>query len=208
MTDLASVHPARKYLPMVAVGSTIFAADQISKAWAHGDWGFAGLERCALMAERPTVGFCLAFNEGMAFSMGWGAGAFISIVVLAVVVTLAVFSRSVSPMQRLVMGAIVGGALGNLTDRAFRSAAPGTSDRGFMGGAVVDFVYSSFWATFNVADAAVVVGGFLLAIAVWRMPDPEPKGGPAPSSGDESAVPSVAPAPAASDIAADSAADA
>ena len=42
---------------------------------------------------------------------------------------------------------------------------------GFMKGAVVDFLYTSFWPTFNVADSAVVVGGILLAIVLWRTPE-------------------------------------
>ena len=40
-----------------------------------------------------------------------------------------------------------------------------------MKGAVVDFLYTSFWPTFNVADSAVVVGGILLAIVLWRTPE-------------------------------------
>jgi lipoprotein signal peptidase len=33
---------------------------------------------------------------------------------------------------------------------------------------VVDFIYSGFWPTFNVADASIVCGCILLAIALWR----------------------------------------
>ncbi|HPB45060.1 MAG TPA: signal peptidase II, partial [Microthrixaceae bacterium] len=137
----------RTYLPMIAIALGVLVIDQITKAWANGDWIFSGLDRCNSLVERPALGFCLAFNEGMAFSIGWGSGALISIVVVSVIVTLAVFSRNVSLAQRLVMGAIVGGALGNLIDRGLRPAAPGTLDRGFMGGAVVDFIYSRYWAT-------------------------------------------------------------
>jgi lipoprotein signal peptidase len=33
---------------------------------------------------------------------------------------------------------------------------------------VVDFIASSFWPTFNVADASVVIGALLLAVSFWR----------------------------------------
>jgi signal peptidase II len=53
------------------------------------------------------------------------------------------------------VGLILGGALGNLTDRATRG--PG------FGGRVVDFIDVHVWPIFNVADTAIVVGALLLA---------------------------------------------
>ena len=50
-----------------------------------------------------------------------------------------------------------------------------------------DFIWTSWWPTFNVADSAVVVGGILLAIVAWRLPDPEPKPAPQVESEDEPA---------------------
>lgn len=167
---------AKLYAPMVATAAAIIALDQVTKHFA------TGLGSCQDPASRPsTVGFCLAHNEGMAFSVGWGSGAIISAVAVTIVVILFVAARKLPLSARLLMGAIAGGALGNVIDRAFRAAAATTEHRGFMGGAVVDFIYSSFWATFNVADSAVVVGGILLSIMLWRMPEPgdEPSGAPA-----------------------------
>ena len=173
--DTATVLPAAGgqglraiYLPMAGIAGIVLLADQLSKLWADG------LERCSTMLERPTVGFCLAYNEGMAFSMGWGSGAIIAAVAIAIVVVLVVAARKVPLYPRLLMGAVAGGALGNVVDRALRSPAPGSANSGFMSGAVVDFLYSSFWATFNIADSAIVVGGILLSIALWRLPDPAP----------------------------------
>jgi signal peptidase II len=54
------------------------------------------------------------------------------------------------------LGLVVGGALGNLTDRAFRAGD------GFLGGGVIDFVDLQWWPVFNVADSGVVVGAVLL----------------------------------------------
>ncbi len=57
----------------------------------------------------------------------------------------------------MALGLILGGALGNLADRAFRGS-------GFFGGGVVDFIDLQWWPVFNVADSCVVIGGILLVI--------------------------------------------
>lgn len=157
----------RVYAPLIAVAAAVLVVDQVTKAWA------TGLDLCSSLVERPTVGFCLAHNEGMAFSFGWGSGPIIAGIAVAIVGALLVSARKVPMGSRLLMGAIAGGAIGNVLDRAFRAPAPGSTNSGFMSGAVVDFLYSSFWATFNIADSAIVVGGLLLAVALWRLPDPE-----------------------------------
>jgi signal peptidase II len=172
---------AKIYGPMLAVTFGVVLLDIVSKQWADG------LDRCQQLAKPPTVGFCLAYNEGMAFSVGWGSGAIIAGVALVIVVVLLMYARKVPLYPRLLMGLVAGGAIGNVLDRAFRAPAPGSGNHGFMSGAVVDFVYTKFWATFNLADSAIVVGGILLAIALWRLPDPETEPTPAPDDGDASA---------------------
>ncbi len=52
-------------------------------------------------------------------------------------------------------GLLIGGALGNLADRVRE-------------GAVIDFIDFSFWATFNIADTAIVIGVALLVLAPER----------------------------------------
>jgi signal peptidase II len=55
---------------------------------------------------------------------------------------------------------VLGGAIGNLVDRLFRSP-------GFLRGAVVDFVHVGDWPTFNVADSAITIGAVL--VIVWSV---------------------------------------
>jgi signal peptidase II len=55
------------------------------------------------------------------------------------------------------LGLVLGGALGNLTDRAVNG--PGLS------GSVVDFIDLQIWPVFNVADTAIVTGAILLAVS-------------------------------------------
>jgi signal peptidase II len=58
-----------------------------------------------------------------------------------------------TPYLWLPFGAVAGGALGNLADRARE-------------GAVIDFIDPIVWPAFNIADAAIVLGilGLLYAI--------------------------------------------
>jgi signal peptidase II len=101
----------------------------------------------------------LTYNRGVAFSLGGGDGLPIDIGVL--IVLLAVLLRVVhhlSPVRALSVGFIGGGALSNLGDRIFRH----------NGGAVVDFLHTSFWPTFNIADASVVVGCAMVVVISWR----------------------------------------
>ena len=61
------------------------------------------------------------------------------------------------------LGLIQGGAIGNVIDRLFREG------EGFMGGAVIDFLdVGDWWPVFNIADAAIVVGGAMVALLSSR----------------------------------------
>ncbi len=93
-------------------------------------------------------------NTGAAFGLLKGSG---GILVLAALVGVILFAAAVvrQPTMPAAAGAalVAAGAAGNLLDRLFRE------------GGVVDFVDFSFWATFNVADAAITIGALLILIA-------------------------------------------
>ncbi|HMC36527.1 MAG TPA: signal peptidase II [Actinomycetota bacterium] len=80
-----------------------------------------------------------------------------------VVVCLAILAgsfRLVSGLTAVGTGMILGGALGNLTDRILHG--PGVSGR------VVDFIDFRVWPVFNLADASIVVGAALVVLAGMR----------------------------------------
>jgi signal peptidase II len=136
-----------------AVAVAVVVADQLTKTWA--------VHR---LAHGPIHVFWkldlqLAYNSGISFSLfrGW-APVLGGIAVVVVVVLLAFVRRAQSNFLAASIGLIVGGALGNLADRIFRSHH----------GAVVDFIAFHFWPTFNVADSAVVVGAAWAALLLWR----------------------------------------
>ena len=128
--------------------------DQLTKTWA-----LSALDAGRTIDLVWTLRFRLIFNTGAAFSQGEGLGPLLAILVLVVVGLLVrLGARTGDPVARLCIGVIIGGALGNLADRVFRSGD------GFLGGAVVDFVDLQWWPVFNLADAAVVVGGATIVL--------------------------------------------
>ncbi len=105
-----------------------------------------------------TVTWTLVRNSGAAFSMATGYTWVLTLVATGVVIGIIWMGRRlVSPWWALGLGMILGGALGNLIDRFFRSPGP-------LRGHVVDFLSIGWWPVFNVADPAVVGGAILLVV--------------------------------------------
>lgn len=103
-----------------------------------------------------VVTLYLIRNSGAAFSMATGYTWILTLVALVVVAVIIRFSSRLGSLGWAVgLGLILGGALGNLTDRFFR-------EPGVLRGHVVDFVSVGWWPVFNVADSAVVCGAVLL----------------------------------------------
>jgi signal peptidase II len=103
-----------------------------------------------------TVTWTLVRNSGAAFSMATGYTWVLTLIATAVVIGIIWMGRRlVNPWWAVGLGMILGGALGNLVDRFFRSPGP-------LRGHVVDFLSIGWWPVFNVADPSVVGGAALL----------------------------------------------
>jgi signal peptidase II len=92
-------------------------------------------------------------NPGAAFSFGVNMTWVFSIVAVAVVVAIIVTARRIrSAWWAVMLGMLLGGALGNLTDRVFRQ--PGLGQ-----GHVVDFIYTPWMmpAIYNIADSFICI---------------------------------------------------
>lgn len=90
----------------------------------------------------------LSRNTGIAFGALAGAGDVLiaTLVAVALGLLLAFFvARGTRPLLWLPVGMVLGGAAGNLVDRARL-------------GAVTDFIDPTFWPAFNLADASIVAG--------------------------------------------------
>jgi signal peptidase II len=98
-------------------------------------------------------------NEGAAFGIpGLFTGMFVVITIVVVALVVRALPRTERLSMALAYGLVVGGALGNVTDRLFREGAPD--------GKVVDFIKIGWWPTFNLADTAIVIGAGLI---VWLL---------------------------------------
>jgi len=133
----------------------VLIVDQITKALV-----VAGLVEGTSVEVIPGV-FELVFvrNPGAAFSIAGGMTWIFSILASAVVVTIIVLARRIHSVRWAVMlGLLLGGTLGNLTDRLFR-------EPGLGNGHVIDFI-STPWmmpAIYNVADICIVSAMILFA---------------------------------------------
>jgi signal peptidase II len=166
-SDDEVAHRSARWPLLLGVGAATLAIDQVTKAWAVAELGDGrAIDLVGSLRLR------LVLNYGAAFSLTDGRGPLISILALVVVALLLRTGRHATrPAMAVSLGLIVGGALGNLVDRAFREGD------GLLGGGVIDFVDLQWWPVFNVADSAIVVGAILLFVLQWREPDPEADAG-------------------------------
>jgi signal peptidase II len=131
----------------------VLAADVVSKVLVVAQLS----DRGPVTVVSHLLTLTLTRNAGAAFSIGGGATVLFTAVAVAVVVVIARTARSLASRGWAVsLGLLLGGALGNLTDRLFRSPGP-------FRGHVVDWVQLPHWPVFNLADSAIVVGGVIAA---------------------------------------------
>ncbi|MCE3044852.1 signal peptidase II [Legionella sp. 16cNR16C] len=141
----------------------VIALDQISKYWAS-------THLVAYQPEPliPMVNFTLAYNTGAAFSFLSGTGSWhrwffagFSIVMSIALIIWLVRLPNKAILQSLAVSLILGGAIGNLYDRALL-------------GHVIDFIdvyYQNYhWPVFNVADSAICLGAFFLLLDLCKSP--------------------------------------
>ncbi|MFE0732802.1 signal peptidase II [Streptomyces antibioticus] len=153
----------RRIAVLFAVAAFAYAIDLISKMIV-----------VAKLEHHPPieiVGDWLRFeairNAGAAFGFGEAFTIIFTVIAAAVIVVIARLARKLYSLPwAIALGLLLGGALGNLTDRIFRS--PGVFE-----GAVVDFIAPKHFAVFNLADSAIVCGGILIVLLSFKGLDPD-----------------------------------
>jgi signal peptidase II len=126
----------------VATAGVVVAADQVTKQLAD-----ANVERGGEVNVFFGLDFTNTRNTGVAFGAFEGAGLVVAILIgLALVLLVGYFliNRRM-PWLWVPVGLLLGGALGNLADRARE-------------GAVIDFIDPIAWPAFNLADTCIVIG--------------------------------------------------
>lgn len=161
--------PLRLGLPM-ALATLVL--DQASKWWILDVLDLPALRHVPLMGLGPfRLDLTMVWNRGVTFGMLSGEGAWnhVGLAVMAAAICaflLRWMLKAESRLMALTLGAVIGGAIGNVIDR-------------LRFGAVVDFIDTSafgwHWYVFNVADAAIVCGVVTLVIETLLRPTPQAK---------------------------------
>jgi signal peptidase II len=136
------VRPDRTALAAASVAATVVALDQVAKALVR-----AGLELGERHELVAGVGLVNVRNSGIAFGFLSGGGALLVVGTVIALLALVVFfvTHTGRRLVWLPTGLMIGGAIGNLIDRARE-------------GSVTDFVKFPHFPAFNVADMAITVG--------------------------------------------------
>ena len=145
-------------LALVAVGG--YALDQISKALVVSSMTEG--ETARVLGDVLQLHFIR--NPGAAFSFATGLTWVFSLIAAGVVVFVVWFAPRIrSSLWAIVFGLLLGGVLGNLTDRLFREPSFGL-------GHVVDFIYTPWMmpAIYNIADSCIVVSMVLFLYLTLR----------------------------------------
>jgi signal peptidase II len=146
----------RNLMPLgLIAGLLVLVADQLSKWWVLSRSDLPELRQIELL---PVLNLTMVWNRGVTFGLLNGLGnwghVILAAIALAVVVALGFWlRRAESKVVAVAIGAIAGGAIGNVIDRV-------------RFGAVVDFIHAHIdtrwgdfsWYVFNLADAAIVCG--------------------------------------------------
>jgi signal peptidase II len=144
---------SRAWLAAGGVAALVAALDQLSKL-AVRDSITPGEEHRFL----PGVELVNTRNHGVAFGFLPGSHLIVTILIAVALLFLVVYfaRHSTLPWIWLPTGMLIGGALGNVLDRA-------------RSGSVTDFVKLPLgWPPFNLADAAITLGVLLLVVLVDR----------------------------------------
>ena len=135
-------------IEMVTAAASVIAADQVSKSFvlsrswaADSNTGFLSIRK--QFTRRGAPMFALATRTLVVL---WIASMAIAVVLLQAGMI------AENALSAAGIGAALGGAAGNLTDR-------------LRHGAIVDFIVIGRWPPFNLADAAIVMGAGLLVLS-------------------------------------------
>ncbi|GII22100.1 signal peptidase II [Planosporangium mesophilum] len=154
-----ALRPGRPIGLLAGAGALVLLVDVLTKQWAVS--ALSGREPVRLLGG--VVYLDLIRNSGAAFSLGTGYTFIFPVITVAVVAWICWTARRLrSAPWALALGLVLGGALGNLSDRLFRAPGP-------MLGHVIDMISlfgpnGEHYPVFNIADSALCVGVTLAVV--------------------------------------------
>lgn len=186
--------PARVVLPALVLIAAVFAADQVSKWWimekvllpqgatalGFWDWMWAARPMASFLQGAPFgavtltswLNLVMVWNQGVSFGLFDSADPRAPLVLAGIAGAVALgltvwLFQARRGLLSTALALVIGGALGNVVDR-------------FRFGAVADFIDAHagglHWPAFNVADACIVAGAFLLALDAFLSDRPQSGG--------------------------------
>jgi signal peptidase II len=154
-----SITRARLYLVVALVASFIVAIDQATKQLA-----LDALADGPVDLIEGVLTLRLTLNPGGAFGVLQGLPGFFLVASIGIVIAILYWVRHLEDGRwAWPLGMILGGGIGNLTDRVLRDTD----------GRVVDFIDLHVWPVFNIADSAIVLGVGVILLLMIRSPSPE-----------------------------------
>jgi signal peptidase II len=148
----------RRIRTLAAIAAAVYAIDLVTKTIVVKT--LEGGEPLRLIGD--FVQLRVIRNSGAAFSIGTGMTVVFTLIATIVVLAILRTARQLRSLPwAITLGLLLGGALGNLTDRIFRAPSP-------FQGHVVDFISVGNYPVFNAGDSAIVCGGALAVFLAWR----------------------------------------
>lgn len=146
---------------VLLVAALVWATDFVSKNWALNY--LDGQEPKKLLGNLLKLTFTR--NSGAAFSLATGGTIFLATFAILVILAIGYWApRITSRRWGVVLGLVLGGTLGNLSDRIFRANAR----TGVMKGQVIDWIELPHWPVFNLADASIVIAAVIASYLSLR----------------------------------------
>jgi len=143
---------------LLTVATAVLAIDVLTKILAVKH--LSG--RAPVEVFEGVLSLRLVRNAGAAFGLAEGMTVILSCIAVVVIGMILRASRRLRSARWTVgLGLVLGGALGNLGDRLFRSPGP-------LRGHVIDFLELPHWPVFNVADSTIIAGAALLVLFSLR----------------------------------------
>jgi len=174
-TSAASARSRGLLRVTVGVALLVWVVDQLVKYWAVTE--LKGQPPISIIGDFFTLTF--VSNPGAAFSIGGGYTAIFSLLAIAVAVLIVRTATKLhDPLWAIAFGALLGGAVGNLTDRIFREPA-------FLQGHVVDYIKIGSFPVFNVADMAITLSAASMVLLTFLGRDMSGRAPGAASTSDE-----------------------
>lgn len=143
---------------LLSTALIVILLDLATKVWA--------VSRLENQSDIKVIGEFLKFsfvrNPGAAFSFGTSVTWVFTLIAIAVSIAILFMSKTVTNKAwAIALGGLLGGAVGNLIDRIFRSPE-------IFQGHVVDFISVPNYPMFNVSDSAVVLSAIAMVILSFR----------------------------------------